>query len=50
MNLELKSNSSEVLPVIASLSVILRQLKPTKLKLEVLKSDYQRKEERYEHR
>jgi len=29
--------------------VILRQLKLTKLKLEVLKFDFQRKEERYEH-
>jgi len=30
--------------------VILLQLKLTKLKLEVLKSDFQRKKERYEHR
>jgi len=30
--------------------VILLQLKQTKLKLEVRKSDFQRKNERYEHR
>jgi len=33
--------------LIASLSVILLQLKLTKLKLEILKSDFQRKKERY---
>jgi len=36
--------------LIASLSVILLQLKPTKVKLDVLKTDFQRKKERYEHR
>jgi len=36
--------------LIANLSVILLQLKLTKLKLEVLKSDFQYKEERQEHR
>jgi len=36
--------------LIASLSVILLQHKLTKLKLDELKSDFQRKEERYEHR
>jgi len=36
--------------LIASLSVILLQLKPTKLKLEILKSGFQRKKEKYEHR
>jgi len=36
--------------LIASLSVILLQLKLTKLKLEVRKSDFQRKKERYERR
>jgi len=36
--------------LIASLSVILLQLKLTKLKLESLKSDFQRKNERYEYR
>jgi len=35
--------------LIVSLSVVLLQLNMTKLKLEVLKSDYQRKEERCEH-
>jgi len=34
----------------ASLFVILLQLKLTKLKLEVLKSDFQRKKDRYEYR
>jgi len=47
--LELKSNSREILSVV-SLSVILLQLKLTKLQLEVLKSDFQRKKERYECR
>jgi len=46
--LKLKTNSNEIL--ITSLSVILLQLKLTKLKLEVLKSDFQRKSERYELR
>jgi len=43
----LKSNSSEILPVnyCTSLSVILLQLKQTKLKLEVLKYDFQHKKE-----
>jgi len=36
--------------LIASLSVILLQLKLTKLKLEVLHSDFQRKNERYEYK
>jgi len=35
---------------IVSLSVILPQLKLTKLKLEILKSDFQRKKESYEYR
>jgi len=48
--LELKSNSSEICRLIASLSVILLQLKLTKLKLEVLKFDFQRRKEKYEHR
>jgi len=38
--LELKSNSSEFCQLVASLSVILLQVKLTKLKLEVLKSDF----------
>jgi len=41
--LELKSNSSELFPVNL-------QLKLTKLKLEVLKSNFQLMKERYEHR
>jgi len=43
--LELKSNLSEILPVKASLSVILLQLKLTKLKLQVFNtnSDFQHK-------
>jgi len=44
------SNSSEIRRLIASLSVIQLQLKLTKLKIEVLKSDFQHKKERYEHR
>jgi len=45
--LELNSNSSEVLQLIASLPVILLQFKLTKFKLEVLKFDFQRKKEKY---
>jgi len=35
---------------ISSLSMILLQLKLTKLKFEILKSDFQHKNEKYEHR
>jgi len=42
----LKSNSSKFYQLIASLSVILLQLKLRKLKLDVFKSDFQRKKER----
>jgi len=50
--LELKSNSSEILPdnckfIYDSTSI---HLKLTKLKLEILTSDFQRKKERYELR
>jgi len=48
--LELKSNSSEILPVNCKFISGLFQLKLTKLKPDVLKSDFQRKKERYEHR
>jgi len=48
--LELKSNSSEILPVNCKFICDLLQLKLTELKHEVLKSDFQRKKERYEHR
>jgi len=49
--LELKSNSNEILPVNCKFTCdSILQLKLTKLKLEVLKSDFQRKNERYEHR
>jgi len=48
--LELKSNSSEILPANCKFFVILLQLKLTKLKLEVRTSNFQRKKERYEHR
>jgi len=48
--LELKLNSSKILPVNCKFSVILFQFKRTKLKLEVLKSDFQLKKESYEHR
>jgi len=41
---------SKFYQLIASLSVILLQLIVAKLKLEVLKSDFQHKKERYEHR
>jgi len=47
--LELKSNSSEILPVNCKIICIRLQLKLTKLKLEFLKSDIQRKKEIYEH-
>jgi len=47
--LELKSNSSEFCQLIASLSVLILQLNLTTLKLQVLKSDFQHKKERYEH-
>jgi len=47
--LELKSNSSKILPVNCKfISVILLQLIVTKLKLEILKSNFQHKKERYE--
>jgi len=48
--LELKSYLANFCQLIASLYVILLQLKLTKLKLEILKSDFQRKKGRYEHR
>jgi len=38
----------KVCQIIASLFVFLLQLKLTKLKLEILKSDFQAKKERYE--
>jgi len=41
--LEMKSNWSEILPRLIASCVILFQLKLTKLKLEVLNSDFQRK-------
>jgi len=45
----LKSNS-KFCELIASLSMILLQIKLTKLKLEVPKFDFQRKKEKYERR
>jgi len=49
-NLGWSRTQAKFCQLIASLSVILLQLKLTKLKLEVRKSDFQRKKERYELR
>jgi len=48
--LELKSNSSDILPVNCKIICDSKKFNLTKHKLEVLKSDFQRRKERYEHR
>jgi len=50
VNLSWSQTRAKFCQLIASLSVLLLQLKLTKLKLEVLKSDFHRKKERYQHR
>jgi len=45
----MKSNSSEILPINCSLSVILLKLKLTKLKLDIFQSVSSAKKEKYEH-
>jgi len=49
-NFSLSRTRAKFCQLIAGLSVILLQLKLTKLKLEVIKSDFQRKKERHDHR
>jgi len=49
-NLSRSRTRAKFCQLIASLSVILLQLKLTKLKLEVLKFDFQHKKGRYKHK
>jgi len=49
-NLSGSQTRAKFCQLIASLSAILLQLKLMKLKLEVLKFEFQRKKENYEHR